>query len=178
MSHAAQSLERSNNLITSLQFPRALIPIASAISDLLQFLPATVVLFGVAIANGEPLRPHLLLFVPAVALAFMFASGLAFIASRAVHQISDLGQLLPFFNRALFYTSGVFFNLDRYGEGWVGAVMKHQPFAIYLQLTRSSLVEEIGVHWQTWAWGIFWAVLTCGLGFVYFWRAEARYGRG
>ncbi|CUR58970.1 putative ABC-type polysaccharide/polyol phosphate export system, permease component [metagenome] len=178
LSHAARSLERSNNLITSLQFPRALIPIASALSDLYQFLPAVGVLFGVALANGEPVRPHLLLFVPAMVLCFGFATGISFFASRLVAMVSDLGELIPFFNRALFYTSGVFFSLDRYGEGWVGAVMKHQPFAIYLELNRSALVEEIPIEASTWLWGAFWAVLTLGTGFVFFWRAEARYGRG
>ncbi|MGD9957902.1 ABC transporter permease [Nocardioides sp.] len=178
LSHAATSLDKSNNLITSLQFPRALIPISSALSDLFQFLPAVVVLFAVALANGEPLRLHLLLFLPALVLTFLFATGVAFLAARMVAMVADLGQLIPFFNRALFYTSGVFFSLDRYGDGWVGDVMKHQPFAIYLELNRSALVEEIPIDVATWAWGIFWALLTLGVGFVYFWRAEARYGRG
>jgi len=29
-----------------------------------------------------------------------------------------------------------------------------------------------------WLWAVFWAVATVGVGFVYFWRAEAKYGRG
>jgi teichoic acid transport system permease protein len=178
LSHAANSIERNTTLITSLQFPRALIPISSALSDLLMFLPATVVLFGVAFANGEPLRWQMLLFVPSVALAGSFGIGLALFVSRLVADVNDLGQLIPFFNRALFYTSGVFFSLDRYGDGWFATVMKHQPFAIYLELGRSSLLQEIPVEASAWAWGVFWAVATCGLGFIYFWRAEAKYGRG
>jgi teichoic acid transport system permease protein len=31
---------------------------------------------------------------------------------------------------------------------------------------------------STWLWGIGWAVATVVAGFVFFWRAEARYGRG
>ncbi len=178
LSHAAHSIEKNTTLITSLQFPRALIPISSAMADLFMFLPSTVVLFGVALANGEPIRWHMLLFIPTVILAAVFATGVALFAARLVNDVNDLGQLIPFFNRALFYTSGVFFSLSVYGDGWVGAVMAHQPFAIYLELARSALMQEIEVQASTWAWGVFWAALTCSLGFLYFWRAEAKYGRG
>ena len=106
------------------------------------------------------------------------AAGLALIAARLVSEISDLSNLIPFINRLLFYVSGVFFSIDRYGAGWFGTTMKHQPFAIYLELGRSALLQEFPVVAITWVWGVFWAVLACGLGFIYFWRAEAKYGRG
>ena len=31
---------------------------------------------------------------------------------------------------------------------------------------------------QLWGAGVGWAVLALGIGVIYFWRAEARYGRG
>jgi teichoic acid transport system permease protein len=31
---------------------------------------------------------------------------------------------------------------------------------------------------QLWLWGIGWAVLALIVGFVFFWQAETRYGRG
>ena len=31
---------------------------------------------------------------------------------------------------------------------------------------------------QLWIAGVGWAVIAAGIGIVYFWRAEARYGRG
>lgn len=176
--HAANSIEKNTTLITSLQFPRALIPISSTLSDLFTFLPALVVLFGVALANGEPVRWQMLLLAPTILLATVFAAGVACFSARLVSQVSDLGQLIPFINRALFYTSGVFFSVERYGDGWFGTAMAHQPFAIYLELGRSSLLQETPVQASAWAWGVFWAIATSVLGFIYFWRAEARYGRG
>lgn len=176
--HAATSIEKNNTLITSLQFPRALIPISSAIADLLSFLPSVLVLFAVAFIDGETLRIEMLLLAPAVLLAFIFAIGLSCITARLVSDLSDLAQLVPFVNRALFYTSGVFFSLERYLDGWVQWVMVHQPFAVYLELGRSALVEQFPPDPEMWAWGVGWSVVTCALGFVYFWRAEAKYGRG
>ena len=57
-------------------------------------------------------------------------------------------------------------------------MLKHQPVAIYLELGRASLLAEVTASPSTWLWGLGWAVGTFVLGFVYFWRSEARYGRG
>jgi teichoic acid transport system permease protein len=178
MTHAATSIEKNKTLIGSLQFPRALIPISSALADLLELLPAIVVLFTVALINGEPVRFHMLLLAPTVVLASVFATGLALFSARLVSEVKDLANLMPFVNRVLFYGSGVLFSIERYGHGWFGTAMEHQPFAIYLELGRSALLEEIPVEPMKWVWGLFWAALTVSLGFIYFWRAEAKYGRG
>jgi teichoic acid transport system permease protein len=31
---------------------------------------------------------------------------------------------------------------------------------------------------ELWLWGVGWAVVAVVIGFLFFWRAEARYGRG
>jgi teichoic acid transport system permease protein len=178
MTHAASSIEKNSNLISSLQFPRALIPISSAMADFLTLLPSIAVLLVIALITGEPIRWQILLLAPAVVLAYVFATGLAFFSARLVAEVSDLQNLTPFINRLLFYVSGVLFSIDRYGNGWFGTSMKHQPFAVYLELGRGSLLHTFPVDPVMWVWGVFWAVATCGLGFIYFWRAEAKYGRG
>jgi len=178
LSGGAGSIEKNSTLIASLQFPRALIPISTSLADLLTFLPSLVVLMGVALFTGEPIRWQMLLLAPTVVLAYVFATGVACISARLVSQVSDLKQLIPFINRALFYTSGVFFSVARYGDGWFGTAMTYQPFAVYLDLGRSALIAQYQVNPVMWAWALFWAVATCGVGFVYFWRAEASYGRG
>ena len=178
MTHASTSIDRNKTLIGSLQFPRALIPISSALADLLELLPALVVLFAVALINDEPIRWQMLLLAPTVLLAYVFATGLALASARLVSEVKDLANLMPFVNRTLFYGSGVLFSIERYGTGWFGTAMEHQPFAIFLELGRSALLEEIPVEPIKWVWGLFWAAITVVLGFIYFWRAEAKYGRG
>jgi teichoic acid transport system permease protein len=178
MNKSANSIEQNTNLITSLQFPRALIPLSYATAELLQLIPALVILLGVALVDGEPLRLHILLLVPAVVLAYLFACGLAMISARLVAEINDLGNLIPFVNRALMYTSGVFFSVERYGEGTLGTIMTHQPFAVFLHLGRSSLMESVAVSPRLWLWAIGGAVGVFAIGLVFFWRAEAKYGRG
>lgn len=175
----ARSIKRNQGLITSLQFPRALVPMAATTAELISLVPAIVVMFILALASREPIRWQMLLMVPAVALTFVFASGIAMIAARIVDAVPDLANLLPFVTRFLMYVSGVFFSIDHFaGKGTLGHILSYQPLAIYIELARSSLLEEVVVRPTAWLWAIGWAVATFGFGFLFFWRAEARYGRG
>src|SRR3546814_20360025 len=77
------------------------------------------------------------------------------------------------------YTSGVFFSIDHYvGTGAAASVVSHQPIAVYLELVRCTLLEEMDASLSLWLWGAGWAIGALIIGFIYFWRAEGRYGRG
>jgi teichoic acid transport system permease protein len=178
LTKAASSLAGHRSLMGSLRFPRALVPVSTTVGELLSFLPALGVLLVVAVVAGEPPRPQLLLLVPAVALAALFATGLALAAARLVDLVTDLKNLVPFVSRALLYTSGVFFSLDHYPEGPVRTVMEHQPWAVFLHLARSAVLESVPLRPDLWAWGAGWAVVVLAGGLVFFWRGEAAYGRG
>jgi len=179
MTLGANSIRKNMGLITSLQFPRALVPIAAATAELFSLVPALIVLFALALVTGETLRWHMLLLIPAIALMFTFTMGVAMFAARAVSDLPDLVNVLPFVTRAMMYVSGVFFSIDHFaGKGTLGHLLAYQPLAIYIELTRSALLEEVVVRPTAWLWAIGWAVSFFGLAFIYFWRAEAKYGRG
>lgn len=86
----AQSINKRTNLIRSLHFPRAVLPISNVVSHLATLLPALVVMGIIVLASGLLPRydtVHItwewLLLVPAVALMWVFNMGLAFIMARA-----------------------------------------------------------------------------------------------
>ncbi len=169
----------NTGLIASLQFPRALLPVAAVLAELFTLLPALTVLLVLVPLSGEPAQWSWLLLPAAVALQWLFGTGVAFVAARLVSEVRDLKQLVPFVLRALMYVSGVFFSIDHYvGSGPAAAVLIHQPVAVYLELGRASLLTGVHATPSLWAWGAGWAVGTFLLGSVFFWRGEGRYGRG
>jgi teichoic acid transport system permease protein len=175
----ARSIKKQQGLITSLQFPRALVPMAAATAELFSLIPALFVLFVLALMSHEPIRWQMLLFIPAIALMFVFTLGISMISARIVADVPDLVNVLPFVTRFMMYVSGVFFSIDHFvGKGTLGQVLSYQPLAVYIELARSALLTEISVKTSTWAWAFGWAVLVFCIGFVFFWRAEAKYGRG
>nr|WP_281363766.1 ABC transporter permease [Nocardioides daedukensis] len=179
ISAGSKSITSNQGVITSLQFPRALLPIATVLSELFTLLPALLVLLVIVPFTGEPITATMLLMPLAVLFAWLFGTGIAFICARLVVQFRDIKQLIPFVLRALMYTSGVFFSIDHYvGTGTAASVVSHQPIAVYLELVRCSLLEEMDASMSLWLWGAGWAIGAVIIGFIYFWRAEESYGRG
>ena len=102
------------SLITSLHFPRALLPVATVLAELFTLLPALLVLVVLVLLVGRAAavvlaavrrRPSLLMGV---------------LHRHGVHRrppgrgVRDLAQLVPFVLRVLMYVSGVFFSIDHY----------------------------------------------------------------
>jgi teichoic acid transport system permease protein len=165
-------------LVRSMHFPRAVLPLAVVLTELIALLPALVVLCGIVLLTGEPITVDWLLFPVVVVLQWLFNTGCALVAARLVAQVRDLLNVIPFVLRFLRYASGVFFNISAYvGDSWIGLLMEYQPVAIYLTLARSALLSEGAHDPATWAFGVGWAVLFLVGGFLVFWRAEERYGR-
>ncbi|MCG0063791.1 ABC transporter permease [Streptomyces tricolor] len=171
-------------LVRALHFPRASLPISFSLQQLQQLLFSMVVLFVVAIGFGSYPSLSWLLIVPVLALQFLFNTGLAMIMARAGAKTPDLAQLMPFVMRTWMYASGVMFSIPVMLEDkpqWIATVLQWNPAAIYMDLMRFALIDGYGsenLPDHVWAAAGGWAVLFAAGGFVYFWKAEERYGRG
>ncbi|MBA2949305.1 ABC transporter permease [Streptomyces himalayensis] len=171
-------------LVRALHFPRASLPISFALQQLQQLLFSMIVLFIVAVGFGSFPRLSWVLILPALALQYLFNTGLALIMARLGSKIPDLAQLMPFIMRTWMYASGVMFSIpimlqDR--PAWIANVLQWNPAAIYMDLMRFALIDGYGsenLPPHVWAVAAGWAVLVAVGGFVYFWKAEERYGRG
>ena len=171
-------------LVRALHFPRASLPISFALQQLQQLLFSMLVLFIVAAGFGSYPGLTWLLIVPILALQFLCNTGLALIVARMGAKTPDLAQLMPFLLRTWMYASGVMFSISNMLVGrpeWVVRAMQANPAAVYMDLMRFALIDGYGSsHLPPHVWGIalFWAVVVFAGGFVYFWKAEERYGRG
>ncbi len=171
-------------LVRALHFPRAALPISFSLQQLQQLLFSMIVLFVVAVGFGSYPQLSWLLIVPILVLQFLFNTGLAMIMARMGAKTPDLAQLMPFVMRTWMYASGVMFSipvmLEEHPE-WIADILQWNPAAIYMDLMRFALVDGYGsenLPPHVWAVAGGWAVLVAVGGFVYFWKAEERYGRG
>ena len=191
----AKSISGKTQLLRSLHFPRAVLPMSTVLSLLATLIPALVVMCAMVLLSG--LIPGYqtmyvtwwwLLLPAAVVLLWIFNTGLAFIMARVVATTPDLDNIIGFVMRVVMYGSGVIFPLTGYVErlgvpdamkGALGIVLEHQPVAVFLYLVRSCLTQEESIPQSglMWALGAAWAVVFFAIGFVIFWRGEERYGR-
>ncbi|AXK32592.1 ABC transporter permease [Streptomyces armeniacus] len=173
-------------LVRALHFPRASLPVSFSLQQLQQLLYSMLVLAVILI--GFQHFPTVLwpLIIPALVLQLIFNTGLALVMARLGAQTPDLAQLMPFILRTWMYASGVIFPLEHMLEKrdvptWVTETLLANPISVYLELMRYALID--GPHHQSlpghvWLLAAGWALLAGIGGFVYFWKAEERYGRG
>ncbi|GAA2965918.1 ABC transporter permease [Streptomyces enissocaesilis] len=181
-----RSISGNLGLVRALHFPRASLPISFALQQLQQLMFSMIVLVIIAMAFGSYPALSWLLVLPALVLQFVFNIGLALIMARLGSRTPDLAQLMPFVMRTWMYASGVMFSIpemlkDKDLPLWVTDVLQWNPAAVYMDLVRFALIDGYGnenLPPHVWAVGLGWALLIGGAGFVYFWKAEERYGRG
>ena len=179
LSSGSSAITGNAGLVNSLSFPRVLLPISAVIRQFLNFWPSLIFLVITLLATENWPTWNWLLEIVVIFLMALFASGLGIIAARVNAQMRDLGKLIPFFTRIMFYVSGVFFVTDKIFADYplLLQVASFNPFYNFIQLSRGLLVVGYEPSASLWINCIAWAILTPVVGVLYFWKAEEVYGR-
>lgn len=169
----------SRTLIRSFPFPRAAIPLSLVVREAISMGPVlgTLAVLLLVVPPGTDITWTWLLFPIIFVLHLGFAAGLVLYAARLGSAIPDLRHLSAFLTRFWFYTSGVFFAIDRFVQGgiWLG-ILQHNPMFIILDMSRDVLLYDTVPEARHWVLLTIWGVLTPALGFWYFWQGEESYG--
>ena len=177
ITNGAKSISSSIGLVRAIRFPRAVLPISTAVASVIRFLPNFLVmaLTVLAFGNFPDLRWPVLL--PIFVLQTLFSLGGSFFVARLNHLYADMENTLPFLFRLLFYMSGVLYSVDRFVDhgGWRAAFALN-PLYDYLTLWRWGLLGTPVAGW-TIIGAIVWAIVTPIAGFAFFRAGEAGYGR-
>lgn len=178
LNSGAKAISGNLSLVRSLSFPRCLLPLSVTLTEFIAVLPSLGIMLVLALVTGESVTWTWLLFPVAVFLHLLINTGVALVVARLVHSSRDLRNLMPLAVRLLRYVSGVFFSISHYaGDGVLGQIMTYQPFALVLELARQCLLVEFDFNPTSWIVAAGWAIGLPVLGMIFFWRAEATYGR-
>jgi len=178
ISTASRALVRNENLIRSIAFPRAILPISSFVTETLAFLPGAVVMFAAILLTGETPNSRWLLAPLVFVLQAVFTQGACFAIARATYRYRDLYNTLPFMFRLLFYGSAILYNhnsYERFVSGYRHLAFDLNPFFGIVACYRWVL---LGYEMSTTALvaSLTWAVLALVGGLLWFWRGETTYG--
>jgi teichoic acid transport system permease protein len=179
---SAKSISGNLSLIRALHFPRACLPLGYVLIHFNQLAVSMAVGTVIVLFTGEPIRLDWLLLLPDMVLVSVFAAGVCLLVSRIGAQVPDITQLLPFLLRTWLYLSGVFYSIDHISftqtKPWLAHLMYDNPATVYIEIARAAFLQEYTIRPHAWQWGTGWALVMLVIGFVVFWRAEDRYGRG
>lgn len=177
---AANSLRQGARLLTSLYFPRSVLPIAAAIQETVAFVPALAVMVVLVLVRGGVPHWTWLLMPASMALQALFGLGVGLLCARLAYRYRDVEQVLPFVLRMWLYLSGIFYGLDLVREQageLVATLFAANPMFAFIDLNRQLLMEASagGARWVT---AGAWTVVALVAGAMYFRRGEQDYAHG
>jgi teichoic acid transport system permease protein len=178
MRAGARMIARNRRLVQSINFPRAILPLAALIQEGISYAYALPVMWIVIIATGFRPSWSWLLVVPIVLLQGMFNLGLCMVTARLSFHFRDVQQVLPYMLRIWFYSSGALFPIDDRFQDFevVATVLRLNPAFLFIDISRDAFLYDT-FDARTWALAGAWAVGMFVVGFWYFRRAESEYGR-
>lgn len=180
LSGGAGAITGGRNMIRGFTFPRASLPISVVLREAIGMIPVLVTMFVMILA----IPPHAdvtwrwALFPLIFALQTVFNLGVAFFAARLTAHVPDLTHLVGFVSRFWMYGSAVMFSFDQFVDhAGLLRILELNPAFIVLDMSRDVLLYATTPSATSWLTLTAWAVGTSVLGFLFFWRAEERYGR-
>ena len=183
MQSGARMIVKNRKLVQSINFPRAILPISSLVSETVSHLYAipvmVVLLFSTNLLDAPTvtLTWHWILLVPITVMQAIFNLGLAMAVGRFAFHFRDVQQFMPYALRLWFYMSGVLYPVQEVIEQrWIQAILAANPAWSIIEIARDSLLYQQVVGWK-WAVAGVWSVLLLLFGFWYFRQAENEYGR-
>lgn len=174
LTNAGNSLVTNTNLITKVYFPRAIIPASSALSGLVDFAIASVLLFAMMLYYQIPLTWELLLWpvfiFPLVALAI---TGGMFLAALNV-KYRDIKYAIPFGIQLFLFITPVIYPTSFIPEKY-RFLLSFNPLTGIIENCRATLVPTRQIDWHAFWVSTLIIGFICVLGSIYFNRAERKF---
>ena len=135
---ASTSFINNTNLVTKVYFPRLIVPIATSLATLFDFIFGLIILVGMMIFYGVGVTPQLILAPLFVFLAFVVAVMLGTLFSALNVRFRDVKFALPFLLQVWMIASPVFYPTNLLSEKWK-LVFALNPLTGILDGFRSAL---------------------------------------
>lgn len=132
------SLRGNASLLRKLPIPKAVFPISSVVSGVVNLLLAMVPLLAILIVTGHPLRPSLAFLPVAILLAALFTLGAGLLLSPLAAFFSDVVEMITVLMTLLLYLTPIFYPLSIIPDDYRWAV-RFNPLRSVLEVFRDPI---------------------------------------
>ena len=167
---AATSIVDGSSLSSKVYFPRAVLPLATVLANLYGAVVSLVLLLVVVVASGS-LGVHVLLLVPAVALAVALTLGGALLTSALHVRFRDTRYLLQAVGAVWLYATPIVYPLSLLPGGLRGLV-EANPATGVVELFRAATVGAEPGWGSALIWSLAWTAALLALGAVLHCRGD------
>jgi lipopolysaccharide transport system permease protein len=106
---ATSSVVRNADLVKKVYFPREILPISSVLAEMINFVLALVILFGMVLVSGIALTPWALLLPVVIIIHAVFTLGVGLILATLNVFYRDTQQILSVVMLAWFFVTPIFY---------------------------------------------------------------------
>ncbi len=161
-------------LVAKIYFPRLVLPLATVLTVLVDFLVTLVLLLVLVVVFWHLPGPTVLLAPICLAILWGLALGVGLLAAAVAVSYRDALYILPVFTQFLMWGSAVLFPVEQVPEKYVG-VLYLNPLVSVIEAFRWSVLGEGTVQWEYLGYSAIFTgvVLLCGL--FAFRRMERRF---
>lgn len=140
LSFAVPSLIANSHIITKIYFPREIIPLASVLAALLDFLIASGVFVPLLIWYGIGPTRNLLFVAPLLVVQIVFATGLSLLLSAFTVLYRDVRHVLPLAIQIWMFVTPILYPASVVPEQWRVWYFVLNPMAVIVEGYRRSVV--------------------------------------
>jgi len=109
---SAASIVTNGGIIKKVYFPREIIPISTATSNLLNFFITGIIVIVALFISGIGIGPSILMLPLVIIIQYILQLGIAFILSSITVYIRDVEYLMNVFMMLMFYMSPIVYSAD------------------------------------------------------------------
>lgn len=144
MTQSANSLVNSANLVSKVYFPRLIVPTASALAGLVDFVLAFLVLLGMMAYYHVSPTPALLLLPIFVLLTLAAALAVGIGLSAVNVKYRDVRYVVPFLSQVWMYASPVVYPINL-AHGTLHLILSLNPMTCVIEGFRWALLGQQGL---------------------------------
>jgi lipopolysaccharide transport system permease protein len=172
LSSATNSLVTHVNLVTKVYFPREILPLTYVIAALVDFVVASVVLFGLMLYYDVSLTVNALYAIPTIAILTLFTIAVSLALCAIQAQYRDISVAMPLVLQFWMFATPVVYPLSVVPERWQ-PLYGLNPMVGIIESFRRAILQSAPPDFSLLSTA---ALLSAGLAliaFVYFKHVEA-----
>lgn len=171
---SGNSLVGNSNLLTKVYFPRFAIPASAALSGILDFFIASIILFGIMIYFHIPLSLNLL-FWPVFVIPLIFlALGLGMIFSSLNVKYRDIKYTIPFMIQIWLFVTPIIYPISILPDKYKTLVALN-PMTGIIEAFRSTVIPNKQIDFRLLLYSVIVSFLIFLLGLIYFRKTEKEF---
>lgn len=172
LAQVSNTFLENERIVTKVYFPRIILPVSSIITNIVDFLIASVILIGMMIYyHYVPTLAGLLIFPVLILMTIFSTLGIGLLFSSLNVKYRDVRFILPFFIQLLLFITPVIYPVSIVSQKYRW-VLGLNPMSGVIDAARAGILGTRGIDWLLLGVSALCMVVYCLLGYFYFKKVE------